>query len=145
MLLVLRSVVRYRPLVIAAGAFVASTAFGSVVATRENVDGEPFGVKLPISVPAGLVAGWGSGLSAPWPMPALAMIAATRPGRTSGRVCAAIGAGVIVGTLIEPVTWRRTSLLAHIAMLCNLLAGGALLHEGMRAQSRLGESNPAYC
>lgn len=132
-------------LVAAAGAVVASTAFGSVVAARENVHGEPIGVGLPISVPAGLVAGWGSGLSAPWPMSALALMSATWPRKSSGRVCALIGAGVIVGTLIEPVTWQHTSPLARIAVLCNLFAGGALLREGVRAQSRLDESSPVYC
>ena len=47
--------------------------FGSVVAARENVEGAPFGVRLPISVRTGLLAGWGSGLSAPWPMPVVAL------------------------------------------------------------------------
>ena len=92
------------PLVIAAAAFAASTAFGSVVAARENVEGAPFGVRLPISVRTGLLVGWGSGLSAPWPMPAVALIAALRGGPRAGRICAVIGAGVIVGTAIEPVT-----------------------------------------
>src|SRR6476620_7029659 len=108
-----------RPLVMAAAAFVASTVFGAVVADRGNVQGAPFGVRLPISVRTGLLAGWGSGLSAPWPMPVAAVIAAHRGGPTAGRICVVIGAGVVVGTLIEPVTWHRTSLLAHIAMIGN--------------------------
>ena len=128
-----------RPLLIAAAAFVASTAFGSVVAARENVEGAPFGVKLPISVRAGLLAGWGSGLSAPWPMPAVAMIAALRGGTTGGRLCAVIGAGVIVGTVIEPVTWSYTSLLNHIVMIGNLAAGSALIREGWRARQTATE------
>ena len=45
------------PLVAAAAAFAASTAFDSVVADRENVHGAPFGVRLPISVRTGLLAG----------------------------------------------------------------------------------------
>jgi len=49
-----------RPLVIAAAAFAASTAFSSVVADRGIVEGAPFEVKLPISVRTGLLAGWGA-------------------------------------------------------------------------------------
>jgi hypothetical protein len=125
-----------RPLVIAAAAFAASTVCGSVVAARGNVEGAPFGVKLPISVPTGLLVGWGSGLSAPWPMPVVALIAALRGGQTAGRICAAIGAGVIVGTVIEPVTWSYTPLLNHIVMIGTLGSGAALIREGWRASHR---------
>ena len=124
---------RSRPLVVAAAAFVASTVFGSVVAARGNVEGAPFGVRLPISVRTGLLAGWGSGISAPWPMPAVAMIAALRGGPTAGRICALIGAGVVVGSAAEPVTWSYTSLLNHIVMIATLGSGVALLREGWRA------------
>src|SRR6478752_8029475 len=122
-----------RPLVTAAAAFAASTAFGSVVAARENVEGAPFGVRLPISVRTGLLAGWGSGLSAPWPMPAVALTAALRGGPTAGRICAAIGAGVIAGTAVEPVTWSYTTPLNHIVMIGNLGSGAPLVREGWRA------------
>ncbi len=122
-----------RPLVIAAAAFAASTAFGSVVADRENVEGAPFGVRLPISVRTGLLVGWGSGLSAPWPMPVAALIAALRGGPTAGRICAVIGGAVFVGAAIEPVTWSYTSLLNHIVMISTLGSGAALVREGWRA------------
>jgi hypothetical protein len=125
-----------RPLVIAAASFAAATAFGSVVAARENVEGAPFGIRLPISVRTGLLAGWGSGLSAPWPMPAVALIAALRGGPTAGRICAGIGAGVFIGTAIEPVTWSYTTLLNHIVMIGHLVVGGALIREGWRASRR---------
>ena len=122
-----------RPLVIAAAAFAASTALGSVVAARGNVEGAPFGVRLPISVPTGLLVGWGSGLSAPWPMPAVALIAALRGGPTAGRICAMIGAGVIAGTAVEPVTWSYTTLLNHFVMISTLGSGVDLIREGWRA------------
>jgi hypothetical protein len=118
-------------LVAAATAFAASTAFGSIVAIRGNVEGAPLGVRLPISVPKGVALGWGSGLSAPWPMPVIALIAASRAGGSESpvpaRICAAVGASVIVGTIIEPVTWSYTSLLNHVVMIGNLLSGGALI------------------
>jgi hypothetical protein len=130
-----------RPLIGAAAAFAATTVFGSVVALKEEVDGEPLGVRLPISVPMGLATGWGSGLSAPWPMPALALIAALRSDGSSGtpgRICAAIGGGVIFGTLIEPVTWHRRprSRWASGAILLNVLAGAALATRGFRSGAR---------
>src|SRR6478752_194041 len=109
-----------RPLVIAAAAFAASTAFGSVVAARGNVEGAPFGVRLPISVRTGLLAGWGSGLSAPWPMPVVALIAALRGGPRAGRTCAMIGGAAFVGAAIEPVTWSYTTLVNHIVMASTL-------------------------
>jgi hypothetical protein len=115
----------------AATAFAASTAFGSIVAIRGNVEGAPLGVRLPISVPKGVAVGWGSGLSAPWPMPVIALIAALRSGGSESpvpaRICGTVGASVILGTIIEPVTWSYTSLLNHIVMIGNLLSGGALI------------------
>jgi hypothetical protein len=135
------------PLIAAAAAFAATTVFGSVVALNEQVEGEPFGVRLPISVRTGLAAGWGSGLSAPWPMPALALISALRADGTSatpGRICAAIGGGVILGTLAEPVTWRRRprSRWASSAILLNLLAGAALATKGLCFGARPLTSRP---
>jgi hypothetical protein len=129
------------PLIAATAAFAATTVFGSVIALKEHVDGEPLGIRLPISVPMGLAAGWGSGLSAPWPMPAIALIAALRSDGSSGtpeRICAAVGGGVIFGTLIEPVTWHRRprSRWASGAILLNVLAGAALATRGFRSGAR---------
>ena len=91
--------------------------FGSVVAAC--VEGAPFGVRLPISVRTGLLAGWGSGLSGPRPTPVVALVAALRGGPDSGRVCAAI--------------WSYTTLLNHVVMIGNLSSGAALIREGWRA------------
>ena len=85
-----------QPLVIAAAAFAASTAFGSVVVARENVEGAPFDVRLPISVRTGPPAGRGSGLSAladadgcpdrcaPWPPDSRSDLRGTRSGGHCG-------------------------------------------------------------
>jgi hypothetical protein len=94
--------------------FAGAAVLGSVVAIRDQLPGQPLGVSIPLSVPAGLAAGWGAAVAAPWPMPAAAvMTAATARHRTPtarpGAVCAAIGLGCIVGTLIEPVTRRPRS------------------------------------
>src|SRR5205823_3626807 len=78
-------------------------------AIRDELPGEPLGITVPLSVPAGLLAGWGAAVAAPWPMPASALIAAVRAQRTgasaiAGALCAIIGLGCIAGTLVEPVT-----------------------------------------
>jgi hypothetical protein len=38
-------------------AFAAAAVLGSVVAVRDQIPGEPFGLRVPLSVPAGLLAG----------------------------------------------------------------------------------------
>jgi len=50
-------------------AFAGAAVLGSVVAVRDQLPGEPLGMGIPLSVPAGLVAGWGAAVAAPWPMP----------------------------------------------------------------------------
>jgi hypothetical protein len=70
-------------------------------------------------------------------MPLVALIAALRGGPTAGRVCAAIGSGVIAGTVIQPVTRSQASLLNHIVMISNLGSGAVLLREDC-AQVSLG-------
>jgi hypothetical protein len=70
---------------------------GSVVAIRDQLPGEPLGVSIPLSAPAGLLAGWGAAVAAPWPMPVVAVTAAAaarrrEPGPGAGAVCAGGGA-----------------------------------------------------
>jgi hypothetical protein len=61
-----------------------AAVMGSAVAIREDLPGQPCGISIPLSVPAGLLADWGAGVAAPWPMPAAAVIAAARSQRTLG-------------------------------------------------------------
>jgi len=121
--------------------FAGAAVLGSVVAIRDQLPGQPLGVSIPLSVPAGLAAGWGAAVAAPWPMPAAAvMTAATArhraPSVCPGAVCAAIGLGCIVGTLIEPVTRRPRSWspATRLAVGVNLAASAALI--GARAWHR---------
>ena len=98
-------------------AFAGAAVLGSAVAIREDLPGQPCGISIPLSVPAGLLVGWGAGVAAPWPMPAAAVIAAARSQRTqpnalAGAVCAGIAIGCILGTAIEPVTRRPRSCVA---------------------------------
>jgi hypothetical protein len=127
-----------RGLVAAAAGFAGATAFGAFVSVRENMPGEPLGLHLPGRVPFHLRLGLGSGLSAPWPMPVAAIVAAlrSRPGQTRpGRVCAAVGAILLGGTVVEPATWglRSRAPLVSAAVALNLISGGALMMAGRRA------------
>ena len=118
-------------------AFAGASVLGSVVAIRDQLPGEPLGVSIPLSVPAGLLAGWGAAVAAPWPMPVAAVTAAAaarrrEPGPGPGAVCAAIGLGCIVGTVIEPVTRRPRSWsgATGLAIGVNLAASATLIGAG---------------
>jgi hypothetical protein len=118
-------------------AFAGASVLGSAVAIRDQLPGEPLGVSIPLSVPAGLLAGWGAAVAAPWPMPVAAVMAAAaarrrEPGPGPGAVCAAIGVGCIVGTVIEPVTRRPRSWsgATGLAIGVNLAASAALIGAG---------------
>jgi len=127
--------------------FAGAAVWGSAVAIRDQLPGRPLGIAVPLSVPVGMVAGWGAGVAAPWPMPVAAVAAAAAaryraPSPWPGVVCAVIGAGCIVGTLIEPVThrpgsWSRATALAigfNIAASAGLIAAG--LRHSATARAR---------
>lgn len=123
----------------AAAAFAAAGLYGSAVAIRHDVAGEPFGVTIPLTVRAGLLAGWGAGVAAPWPMPVAAAVAAASTrrregGRARGYLAAGLGFGCIAGTLIEPVTYHRRTWTPAIrtAITLNVVSSAALAAAGMR-------------
>ena len=124
----------------AASAFAASTAFSAAVSLKKDVRGAPFGVELPGSVGVHLAVGWGSGLTAPWPMPALALGAAVIAGPKAPwarPTAVGIGLAIVVGTVIEPVTWgrRARSPLIAAAVCLNLLSAVALLRAARRPEA----------
>ena len=128
-----------RALLTASVAFAAAAGLGSAVAVHDQLPGEPLGVTVPLSVPAGLAVGWGAAVAAPWPMPAMALLAAARaqrsgPSAATGALCAGIGLGCIAGTLVEPVTRRPRawSPLTRLAITVNLAASAALVAAGWR-------------
>lgn len=121
----------------AAALLVASTAWGAAVSLREDVVGEPLGWRAPGTVATHLAIGWGSGLSAPWPMVAAVLLDAARdrPGRRAGRSCAVVGAALVAGVLVEPATWgrRASSPLIASTVIANLSTGALLILAGRRA------------
>lgn len=127
-------------LVPAAVAFAGASAFGSAVSVRHDIPGQPLGVSIPLSVPAGLLVGWGAGVAAPWPMPLTALIAAAwtcraERGVIPGVMCMVLGIGCIVGTLVEPVTYQPRTWVPAVsaAIVGNVVASATLAAAGRRA------------
>jgi hypothetical protein len=126
-------------LLTAALVFAGAAITGSAVAIRDEHPGRPCGISVPLTVPAGLLAGWGAGVAAPWPMPVTAVIAAARSQRTkptalTGAVCAGIGMGCVLGTAMEPVTYRPRSWsrATRSAIVFNMASAAALTQAGWR-------------
>jgi hypothetical protein len=127
-----------RALRAAALGFACVTGYNSVVAIREVLPGEPFGIAIPLSVPTAGLVGWGSAVAAPWPMPVAALVVAFRQTREDrvmrpALVCAGIGVVGIVGILTEPNTYKaqswtratRRAVGAHIVASATLAGVGA--------------------
>jgi hypothetical protein len=121
----------------AAIGFAAAGGYGARVAVREDVLGEPLGVRAPGRVSTHLALAWGAGVSAPWPMPLAAVALALRrpPGPGPGAACIALGAATLAGQLAEPVAWgRRPSTPAVTRSLAlNLASCVALVLAGRRS------------
>ena len=128
----------------AAVVFTAATAYGSTVSIRLDLEGETIGIRFPLSVPAAVALGWGAALSAPWPMPAAALLAAHRGGRSTGPAPGLVHftlgtAGLVAGLLGEPVvrTYHTQPRTVRAAIAGNVLAATALVVSGLRqARSR---------
>jgi hypothetical protein len=128
----------------AAMVFAGAAGFGSIVALRHNIPGEPLGLTIPLSVPLGLLVGWGAGVAAPWPMSVTALLAVSKARRRDGNVgpgvvCAGLGLGCIFGTLIEPVTRRQKSSSPEVrtAIGFNLGASLFLIAAGVSYRTRV--------
>ncbi|HXR23475.1 MAG TPA: hypothetical protein VN786_13040 [Acidimicrobiales bacterium] len=128
-----------RALRAAAVGFACAAAFGAAVAIRDDLPGEPLGIRVPLTVPTGLLVGWGAAVAAPWPMPVAALMAASRASGRHGDagpalVCAGLGIAGIVGILIEPLTYKPKSWTAttRAAVLVHVAASVALAATGLR-------------
>jgi len=126
-----------KPTVAAAGLFAVCSALGAAISLRQDILGEPLGIRVPGSVAVHLASGWGSALSAPAPMQVAALAAAfsARPGMLwPARTLTGIGVAGLAGILAEPVTWgRRPRSWAVAAMLpLELASVAALIWAGRR-------------
>lgn len=111
-----------------------STLWGAAVSLHRGVPGEPLRVRVPGSVLEHLLLGLGSGLSAPWPMAAVVLHDALGRRTSRGRASQGVGALLLAGVLVEPVTWgrRERSWWVVSTVVLNLLAAVALLAAGGR-------------
>jgi hypothetical protein len=130
-----------RDMLLGAVLLTVSTGFGAAVSLREGVHGEPLRVRLPGGIGTHLAVGYGSGLSAPWPMPAAALVAGfcARPGRDwPARTIRTVGWLLVAGTLVEPVTWGRRARSPAVvaAVAANLVAAAVLVRSAGSAPSR---------
>jgi hypothetical protein len=120
-----------------------TTVVASVVAVREDLPGRPLGIEVPLSVPTGILVGWGAAVAMPWPMAVAALVAAGRARRHPesvgpALVCAAVGLGGVVGILVEPNTYERGRLtpVNRAAIAAHVGASAALGLAGLRSVSR---------
>ncbi len=132
-----------------AALFAASTAYATAVAATEpDLPGEPFGLHLPGTVRTHLALGLGSAVSAPWPMPAIAMWAAIRGNPRSAwaaRTVAIMGTGMLAGILAEPVTWGRRPAppRARVSLPLHLAIGAAMASAGTYRLKQQAKALPA--
>ena len=128
-----------RALRAAAVGFACAAAFGTAVAIRDDLPGRPLGIGVPLTVPTGLLVGWGAAVAAPWPMPVAALLQATRASGGEedagpALVCAGLGVAGVVGILIEPLTYdpKSWTLATRAAVLAHVAASVALAVTGLR-------------
>ena len=138
-----------KPLLAAAVLSAATTAVTTAVSLRHpDLPDEPLGLRFPGDVRAHLALGLGSGVAAPWPMPLIALAAALEddPDRVGpARTCAAIGATMLVGTVMEPASWglRPRSDAARATVVLHLLSGSALFLAGTLRRPEAGVGSRA--
>lgn len=88
-------------------ALAANQLAGTVVATRYSIPGRPLGLRFPWGRRAE-VALWGTGISAPLVMAAALGVGAAWPSDAwARRLLQLLGAAIVAGQLVEPVTWHR--------------------------------------
>jgi hypothetical protein len=92
----------------ASALYLAAGVVGSVVALTGDYPGIPLGIDLGLTSAQGVWVGWGSGVSAPWPM--LAALALTAiAGRGQRWVVPTLGLMFVAGALMEPLSWETVT------------------------------------
>ena len=88
--------------------YLATAIAGSMVALTGDYPGTPLCIDLGLTSAQGVWVGWGSGVSAPWPM--LAALALTGiAGRGPRWVVPTLGLMFVAGALMEPVSWETVT------------------------------------
>jgi hypothetical protein len=128
-----------RMLRLASAGYLVTAAAGTWVSWRDDLPGEPLGLRTPLGVQRDLLVGFGAALSPPWPL-LVGLVwgvgRSRRPGdRTGVAVVTGLAAASLAGTAAEPVTSqvlgdpgthpRRTALAtAYLALSTVLLVAG---------------------
>lgn len=112
---------------------------GSAVAVAGDYPGLPLGIDLGLSSADGVWLGWGSGVSAPWPL--LVALALTGVGGLGRRwTVPGLGLACLSGGLMEPIFWEANTGTkgAAIATLVwfNVVLPAILITLGVRDQRR---------
>jgi hypothetical protein len=113
------------------------------VGVVRGIPGEPLGFGVPVATLQGAVFGWGTGISAAWPM-LIALWIVGIMGKGPRWALTPLSGAFLIGGLLEPATWnaysgRLGTTLAVIVWL-NLLVPGFLLLAGLhRSRNDAGE------
>jgi hypothetical protein len=116
---------------------------GSVVAVRGDYPGLPLGIDLGLTSATGVWIGWGSGVSAPWPL--LVALALTGvAGQGHRRTVPVLGLMFVSGALVEPIFWEantgaKGAAIATLVWL-NVVLPAMLIVLGARDWRRSGSS-----
>lgn len=106
----------------------ANQLIGTVVALRHSIPGRPLGLRFPWGRRAE-VAFWGTGISAPLVMAAALGVRAAWPSdELARRLLGLLGAAIVAGQLVEPVTWQGSQPGAvRVVVAVNLVLAPALV------------------
>jgi hypothetical protein len=95
-----------------AAVYVANAAIGTIVAVDEGLPGRPFGIATGLSPATDFLVGLGTALSPPLVLLvalAVVVLMAVRGVRWAAAMSAVAGAGLLLGMLAEPITYRVLS------------------------------------
>jgi hypothetical protein len=95
-----------------AAAYVANAAIGTIVAVDEGLPGRPFGIATGLSPATDFLFGLGTALSPPLGLLvalAVVVLIAVRGVHRAAVLSAVAGAGLLLGMLAEPITYRVLS------------------------------------
>jgi hypothetical protein len=113
-------------------AYIGLGILGTVIGVAYELKGRPLGISTQFSMLVDAIAGWGTAISAPWPM--LAMLGLMNgPLRRSGstkRGLLILAALFFLGGLVEPITWSR-SLRSGNVLITSLVLGNIVLPAGL--------------
>jgi len=113
-------------------AYIGLGLLGTVIGVAYQLKGRPLGISTPFSVSFDAIAGWGTAISAPWPMLAMLglMTGPLRRSEWTKRGLLILVALFFVGSLVEPITWSPLPQGAN-AVIAMVVWGNIVLPAGL--------------